>query len=66
MKCDITCPSCSTGLNLFSGTVLPNRCLEIRAHCLCPICASKFAVTIRIEREITLVNYEEEELEDAE
>ena len=66
MKCNISCPSCASGLTLFDGTVLPNRCLEIKAHCLCPICASKFAVTIRIEREITLVNYEEEELEDAE
>jgi rubredoxin len=65
MKVDITCPSCASGLNLFQGTVLPNRCLEIKAHCLCPICASKFAVTIRIERELTSVNYEEEELEDA-
>ena len=61
MKVNITCPSCSTGLTLFQGTVLPNRCLEIKAHCLCPICASKFAVTIRIERELTSVDYEEEE-----
>jgi transcriptional regulator NrdR family protein len=61
MKAEITCPSCSTGLTLFRGEVLANRCLEIRAACMCPICASTFTVTIRIERELTVVNYEETE-----
>ena len=61
MKAEITCPSCSTGLTLFRGEVLANRCLEIKAACRCPICAANFTVTIRIERELTVVNYEETE-----
>jgi hypothetical protein len=64
MKVSITCPNCETGFTLFESRALAqNKCIKLSMACRCPICAGTFAVTVKIDKGMTSVNFSESEAE---
>lgn len=58
MKCTITCPQCETLFTLFeTGTLAPNKCVKLSMDVMCPICASKFSVTVKVDKGEKSVNF---------
>ena len=64
MKVTITCPSCETIFTLFDAEFAPNKCSKVSLDALCPICASTFRVTVKIDKGVAISHVDDDEGEE--